>query len=505
MTKGKTRKEIADHFVKSKHKDIKPGDVRKISYSPLPYNDEMELDLHRPYIDEVTFSCTSCKKGKMERVKEVVDVWYDSGAMPYAQAHWPFENNGKKPEQFPAEYVVEAIDQTRGWFYTLLAVSGLLGDGMPFRNVISHGHVLDDKGKKMSKSLGNIVSPWEMIEKYGIDAIRWHFFTMNNPGDSKLFSEKELAQSMRRFLSTFWNSYVFYETYQKKGGKKSKSSNILDKWILSRLSNVTEQVTKSLDSYDVTVAARSLEDFVVNDLSLWYIRRSRSRFQNPVSKQDFEQAVATLGFVLQETSKLSAPFVPFISESIFKGVGGKGSVHWEDYPKTDKKSIDTRLEEAMKQVREFASIALAARSEKGIRVRQPLASLTISEGKQKLSADLLQTLAEEINVKEVKKGKMFKLDTKLTEELEQEGLLRELIRTIQGLRKDAGLKPTDKIQVRYTGDESITSVIAKRDKELKQGAGIKELLGGDRPKQKFNAEKETIIEGASLWVGIRKV
>ena len=502
LTRAKTRKEIADHFVKTRHKDIKPGEVRKISYSPLPYNDEMELDLHRPYIDEVSFVCTSCKKGKMERVKEMVDVWYDSGAMPYAQAHWPFENKGKKPEQFPAEYIVEAIDQTRGWFYTLLAVSGLLGHGMPFRNVISHGHVLDDKGKKMSKSLGNIVSPWEMIEKYGIDAIRWHFFTMNNPGDSKLFSEKELAQSMRRFLSTLWNSYVFYETYQKKGGKKSKSSNVLDKWILSRLANVTEQVTKSLDSYDITIAARALEDFVVNDVSLWYIRRSRSRFQNPTSKQDFEQAVATLGFVLQETSKLVAPFVPFVSESIFKGVGGKGSVHWEDYPKIDKKAVDAKLEQAMKQVREFASTALAARSKEGIRVRQPLASLTIPATKQKLSTDLLITLAEEINVKEVKKGKTFKLDIKLTPELKQEGMLRELIRTIQGLRKDAGLKPTDKIQVRYTGD---ISVISNQEKALKEGAGIKELLKGDRPKQRFDAEKEITTEGASLWVGIRKI
>ena len=283
MAKGFSRKEIVAFRMAGA---IQTGEWRKVSFAKFPYNEDMEIDMHRPYIDEVDFACTECKHGEMKRVKEVVDVWFDSGAMPFAQNHWPFEKNSKSPDLFPADYIVEGIDQTRGWFYTLLAVSTLLGRGVPYKNVVSLGHILDAKGEKMSKSKGNIVNPWEMIEKYGTDAIRWYFFSVSNPGEPKLFSEKDLQQTVRRFLLPLWNSYVFYETYKSKSGtQKPTSKNVLDAWILSRLNTTAEEITKKLDEYDITGAARALEYFVVEDMSLWYIRRCRARVQNPSSPQ----------------------------------------------------------------------------------------------------------------------------------------------------------------------------------------------------------------------------
>ncbi|MCH7552341.1 class I tRNA ligase family protein, partial [Patescibacteria group bacterium] len=378
MAKGFSRKEIVAFRMAGA---IQTGEWRKVSFAKFPYNEDMEIDMHRPYIDEVDFACTECKHGEMKRVKEVVDVWFDSGAMPFAQNHWPFEKNSKSPDLFPADYIVEGIDQTRGWFYTLLAVSTLLGRGAPYKNVVSLGHILDAKGEKMSKSKGNIVNPWEMIEKYGTDAIRWYFFSVSNPGEPKLFSEKDLQQTVRRFLLPLWNSYVFYETYKSKSGtQKPTSKNVLDAWILSRLNTTAEEITKKLDEYDITGAARALEYFVVEDMSLWYIRRSRARFQNPSSPQELKEACATLAHVLFQVSVLAAPFIPFLAEHIHKQLQ-KGSVHLEDWPSKGRKN--QKLEENMKKAREVVALTLAERAKEGIRVRQPLASLTIPVKMQK--------------------------------------------------------------------------------------------------------------------------
>ena len=399
---GWTRKETVERLAKKGRPTLmEVGEWKKVSATQLPYNEDMEVDLHRPYIDEVKFSCNKCKQGVMKRVKEVVDVWFDSGSMPFAQQHYPFENKKEidKGDQFPADYIVEAIDQTRGWFYTLLAISTLLGMKAPYKNVISLGHLLDEKGEKMSKSKGNVISPWEMIDAYGVDTLRWYFYTINHPWDSKLFAEKDLQGVMRKFMLTLWNSFVFYKTYRtaknsKQGVKSSK--NILDRWIVSRLNSVMKEMTKRLDEYDITGGARILEDFVVNDVSLWYVRRSRARFQNPhlrqgYGKQDFQEAVFTLGYVLESISKLSAPFIPFLSEFLYQEIRrtDKESVHWQDWPKANAKLIDTKLENDMRVVRDIVAKGLAERARAGIRVRQPLQKLKIKRSKSNINKEMI--------------------------------------------------------------------------------------------------------------------
>jgi isoleucyl-tRNA synthetase len=472
-------------------------------------NNNGEVDLHRPYVDEVQFFCSSCKRNKMQRVKEVVDVWYDSGAMPFAQNHWMGE---KKPKEFPADYIVEGIDQTRGWFYTLLAVSTLLGFGAPYKNVISTGHVLDEKGEKMSKSKGNTVNPWDIITKYGVDAVRWYFYTINNPEDPKLFVEKDIQAATRNFLLTLWNCFVFYETYaanpkseirNPKQIQNPKSKNVLDRWILSRLSGIIGDVTKKLNSYDITGAGRTIQDFVVNDLSLWYIRRSRQRAK---------EACSVLGFVLSEVCKLAAPFIPFLAEHIFQGLGHKESVHWQNWPsfakasegKSRAKAQNVKLETQMAQVRDIVAKALAERAKAGIKVRQPLASLKIRSPKSEIRNELLELIKDEVNVKEVvfdsKLTQDVELDTKISAELKEEGLVREIVRTLQGLRKEAGYKPGQKARLYYEGDEQLKIIIRKHQNQI-QKIGALVLAKGKRPK-KFTKEKNVMIENLSLHLVI---
>ncbi|MDO8473956.1 MAG: class I tRNA ligase family protein [bacterium] len=523
---GLSRIEFEKRWIKT---HIKSGEWRKIAYAAFPYNENMEVDLHRPYIDNVVFSCPACKTGTMQRVKEVADVWYDSGAMPFAQAHWPFAKNPKSeirnpkpPILFPADYIVEGIDQTRGWFYTLLAVSTLLGFSAPYKNVISFSHVLDEKGEKMSKSKDNVVDPWDMIKKYGIDAVRWYFFTMNNPGDPKLFSEKDIQEVLRKFILTLWNSFVFLKTYCPKlrlgTPKRSLSSNVLDEWILSRLVGTTKEITEKMDTYDVTGAGRSLESFVINDLSLWYIRRSRTRFQNPESVKDFKEASTTLSFVLLQTSKLAAPFVPFLSEHIHDALQAKGSVHWEDWPfdspakgglAQDRPKQDKKLEAEMALVRDLVTKALAERAKAQLKVRQPLSILMIKGSGKEIRKDLLTLLKDEINVKVVVFDKNLKneveLDTALTPQLKEEGQVREILRSIQGMRKEAGYKPQNKIVLWYSGDQELCALISKNAVILKKSVGAKTIKQGIPENGKSEKGKQILFEGKSLWLSIRKI
>ena len=486
----------------------------------LPHNENGEVDLHRPYVDSIVFACSGCKTGTMQRVKEVADVWYDSGAMPFAQSHWM---GGKAPKLFPADYIVEGIDQTRGWFYTLLAVSTLLGFGAPYKNVISFSHVLDEQGEKMSKSKGNVVNPWDMIKKYGIDAVRWYFFTTNNPGDPKLFSEKDIQEVLRKFILTLWNSFVFYQTYSNPrlslgAPRLSLGKNALDKWILSRLSTTIKEMTALFEAYDVTGAGRSLENFVINDLSLWHIRRSRMRFQNPASPRDFKEAAATLSFVLLQTSKLAAPFIPFLSEHMHNALRVKGpstssgwkSVHWEDWPAFAKASAgkpkqDKKLEQEMKLVRDFVTKALAERAKAGIKVRQPLASLAIKGNGREIRKDLLILLKDEVNVKEIVFDQKLKneveLDTMLSPELREEGSVREILRSIQEMRKEAGYKPQDKIRVWYRGPMSVEALLSKHENFIKKAAGITTIVQGDAPQA--DAAKEIDLDGENIKFSIK--
>ena len=494
---------------KLKDKDfIKTGEVLPFPYKSLPYSHTGELDVHRPFIDEVTFSCIKCH-GEMKRVPEVCDVWFDSGAMPFAQNHWPFpspKSYRKSPKFFPAEFIAEGVDQTRGWFYTLLTVSTLLGFQSPYKNVISLGHVLDAKGQKMSKSKGNIVSPNEMIEKYGVDTLRWYFYTINGPGDSKSFDEKDLANKLRGFLSTFWNSYLLFETYAPERIKisNSKPNNILDQWILLRLEEVQREVTKILEMYDAVSAARAIEEFLVSDFSQWYLRRSRRRFQKPEDQKELNDVSIITAYVLLELTKLSAPFVPFFAEIIFQKLRGRVgakelSVHLAAWSKPSKEKNKDILA-YMKLVRGIVSEALQLRAAAGIKVRQPLVSLQIK--KQKFPKGFSGLIKDEVNVKEIIFGSELKLDTHVTPELREEGIIRDITRIVQEMRKDGGMKPADKIILQVEVPQNLQNIMQNWMAYIRNEVGAHQILFGG--KRSFKVEREEVMNNEKVWFGIRK-
>ncbi|KKU86754.1 MAG: isoleucine--tRNA ligase [Candidatus Wildermuthbacteria bacterium RIFCSPLOWO2_01_FULL_48_35] len=494
-------------------KRIGTGEYRRLPFAVWPYNKNSELDFHRPFIDRVKFLCPKCGE-RMERVPEVADVWFDSGAMPFASASVKAkadkEGRIKPPEPFPADYICEAVDQTRGWFYTLLAASTLLGFGPPYKNVISLGHVLDEKGEKMSKSKGNTVDPWQVIEKYGTDAVRWYFYSVNQPGDPKLFAESDVEGALKKFIFIFWNSYVFLKTYGGKtagwkGNKRSGSRHLLDRWIVSRLYVLSDDVSRAMEKYDITLAARSLEKFTVEDLSQWYIRRSRRRFQKPEIKQELREAADTLGFVLLSLAKLSAPFVPFISENVYLGLSGGQSVHLEKWPEFSANVKDAKLEEDMRRAREIVQQALSERAKAGIKVRQPLGELRLDGKHLKKNADLLEIIREETNVKKISFGEHFSLDTEITPGLREEGFIRELVRHIQEMRKKAGLKPHHKIAIYFSGTDNFFAVLQRNKGIIAKETKTKELNNRQKGKRKLTIEQGVTIDGEKIWIGVRKV
>lgn len=505
---GKAMVEILELRREGKIKTMKTAEVRRIEFKHLPLNREGEIDLHRPYIDEIIFSC-DCG-GEMARVPEVIDCWFDSGSMPFAQARW---SGGKPPEMFPADYICEGLDQTRGWFYTLLAISTLLDLGPAYKNVISVGIVLDEKGEKMSKSRGNTVNPWDLIGKYGVDAVRWYFYTINQPGEPKLFSEKDIDGKLKKFILIFWNCFAFWETYAKKSRTPNlKSKNLLDKWIISKLNQLILDSTKSLDQYDITSVARLIERFVVEDLSLWYIRRSRRRFQKPETASDLKEASESLGFVLLTLSKLIAPFIPFLGEALYQRIlyrkyNIQDSVHFGDWPKAVKEQINEDLNVKMDEVREIVSRALAERAKAQIKVRQPLASLKIQNQKSKIKnkRDLLNLVKEEVNVKEVLFDDQIRgaveLDTIITPELQEEGTVREVVRQIQEMRKEVGLKPADQILVRYTSSENLDKILNKNRSVVLKEARIKDLVA----ERDRSGKRELKIDQETVFLAIKKV
>jgi isoleucyl-tRNA synthetase len=414
------------------------------------------FDPHKPFVDEIVLE----RDGKeFKRIPEVLDVWFDSGAMPFAQWHYPFENKERidKGFSFPADFIAEGLDQTRGWFYTLLAVSTLLGKSAPYKNVVVNGLIMDKHGKKMSKSKGNVVEPQALFENYGSDATRWYLLSMNQIGLSKSFDEQGVKQVVRTVMLTLWNTYSFFVTYAnidkfdpEKVGKLSPKDG-LDKWILARKSQLVEVVSKSLDEYDAMQACLAMEVFI-NDLSNWYVRRSRRRFWKGEMDADKQQAYLTLHTILQDFVKLLAPFMPFMSEAIYQNLKTKKdpeSVHLADWPKAQK--VDDKLLKQMFELRGMVEIGLNEREKAGIKVRQPLA---VFETKLKdLPKDLVEVIADELNVKAVKVGaKANKLDTTITEDLASEGLAREIVRAIQILRKDSGFAIEDRITIIWNSD-----------------------------------------------------
>ena len=491
-------------------------------------------DLHRPFIDKITFRCDKCG-GEMRRVPEVIDCWFDSGSMPFAQWHYPFENKERieKNISFPADFICEGIDQTRGWFYTLLAVSTLLGRGTPYKNVISHGLVLDAKGQKMSKSRGNVIWPKDVIDKYGADVARFYFYTINPVAEPKKFDFKDLQTLYRKFFDTLNNVQIFFLTYRDKKFqpiKGFKSENLLDRWILSRLESLNLQLIKNLDNYEVVGAARLFIDFV-DGLSNWYVRRSRRIFQKPGSKKTKEEASQTLYFVLLELVKLLAPFCPFISEKLYHQLLERGeaerrvkkkiyllrlkskegdceSVHLTDYPKPNKNLIDRDLERKMAKTREIAALALAERAKDKIKVRQPLSRLKIKDLRFKLERELLDLIKEEVNVKEIifdfKIKEEIELDTKISEELKEEGQVREFIRQVQQLRKNAKLTPKDKIIIYCECQEKLRKVLEKNKKDILAETRAKELKIGKLEEKKLKP-REIKIDNEKLNLVVRKV
>jgi isoleucyl-tRNA synthetase len=387
------------------------GSVKELSEKAG--RDLSSLDLHRPYVDNVNWACPKCG-GRMVRVPDLIDVWFDSGSMPMAQWHYPFENKEKFANQFPADYISEAVDQTRGWFYTLHAISTLLFDQLSFKNVICLGHVVDADGRKMSKHLGNVADPWEVLDQSGADAFRWYFYTSAPPNAERRFASSMVTDVVRNFTLTLWNVYSFFVTYANLDKpdltRIMNPANDLDKWLLSSLNTLIRDVTKAYETYDVPGATRPIEDFV-ESLSTWYLRRSRRRFWKSESDTDKQAAYYTLYTVLVNLAKLLAPAMPFLSDEMYRNLvlsidpKAPESVHLAKWPKADESKIDETLNREMSLVMKLVSLGHNARQKANRKVRQPLseAAFALARPEERHAVETYSTLiTDELNVKKVR-------------------------------------------------------------------------------------------------------
>lgn len=548
-----------------------------------------DIELHKPYVDNIKLRCEKCG-GEMKRVPEVIDCWFDSGSMPFAQLHYPFENKEAFEQNFPADFISEAIDQTRGWFYTLMAISTLLFDKSPYKNVVVLGHVQDEKGIKMSKHKGNVIAPMDILNDQGSDAVRWYFYSNSAPWLPNRFSAKNVSEAQRKFLGTLWNTYCFYVLYANidefdptKYNLGDLNLTVMDKWILSKLNNVVKTVDDYLNEYKITEATRAMNEFV-DELSNWYVRRSRSRFWASELTDDKVCAYMTLYTVLVEFAKVSAPFIPFMTEEIYQNLvrsvdeNALESIHMCDFPKYDEKYNFAEIEQEMDAIRKVVILGRAARNEANIKNRQPLSKLFIQTD-NKINADYVNIILEELNIKDVeltkdasgfisynfkpqmrtmgpKYGKLMRpifdeiakmdgaevmetlnsdkpiclnvqgtdvevfkddvlidtqqkdgfvsasdagftvvLDTNLTDELIEEGFVREIISKIQTMRKDSGFEVTDRISVVFDGSDKIAKIFAANDAEIKSQTLADSIDAGDAKDGKnwnVNGEKVDI-------------
>ena len=553
-----------------------------------------DIELHRPYIDDVTITCPECGK-QMHRVPEVIDCWFDSGSMPFAQHHYPFENEDLFKQQFPADFISEAVDQTRGWFYSLLAISTLLFNKAPYKNVIVLGHVQDENGQKMSKSKGNAVDPFDALETYGADAIRWYFYSNSAPWLPNRFHGKAVVEGQRKFMGTLWNTYAFFVLYANIDGFDATKYTleydklgVMDKWLLSKLNTLTKTVDEHLANYRIPESARALQDFV-DDMSNWYVRRSRERFWAKGMEQDKINAYMTLYTALVTVSKVAAPMIPFMTEEIYQNLvksvdaSAPESIHLCDYPEVQNELIDEKLEADMDNVLKLVVMGRACRNASNIKNRQPIGQMFVKAGFD-LPEFYQEIVADELNVKNVKftddvrdftsysfkpqlktvgpkYGKMlggikaaldqldgnaamdeinetgslkldingqevtlFKedllidtaqiegyvsendngitvvLDTNLTEELLEEGFVREIISKIQTMRKEAGFEVMDKIKVTYKGSEKAEAVFAANGTQI-----CSEVLAVSAEKaEPAGFVKEWKINGEAVFMGVEK-
>jgi isoleucyl-tRNA synthetase len=553
-----------------------------------------EVELHRPYIDEVTMKCPECG-GEMHRVPEVLDCWFDSGAMPFAQHHYPFENKEVFEQQFPAKFISEAVDQTRGWFHSLMAESTLLFNKSPYENVIVLGHVQDENGQKMSKSKGNAVDPFDALATYGADAIRWYFYTASAPWIPKRFSGKLVQEGQRKFMGTLWNTYAFFVLYANiddfdatKYTLDYEKLPVMDKWLLSKLNSAVAAVDDNLSNYRIPEAARALDDFV-DEMSNWYVRRSRERFWAKGMEQDKINAYMTLYTALVTISKAAAPMIPFMTEDIYRNLvcsvdkNAPESVHLCDFPAVDESMIDKQLEEDMEVVLEAVVLGRACRNEANIKNRQPIAKMFV-KAEDHLSQFYLDIIRDELNVKEIEAtddvsaltnytfkpqlktlGRRFGkninavkeilaavngqaamkelsgtgaltitvdgteekltaddllieaaqmegyvsasdhgvtvvLDTNMTEELLEEGFVRELVSKLQTMRKEAGFEVMDHIAIGFEADAKVTGIFEKY-----AGAIQKEVLGVAITNGNLSGyEKDWSINGEQVRLSVEK-
>ena len=552
--------------------------------------DAESIELHRPYIDEVTCTCPECK-GTMKRVPEVIDCWFDSGAMPFAQHHYPFENKEVFEQQFPAKFISEAVDQTRGWFYSLMAESTLLFNKAPYENVIVLGHVQDENGQKMSKSKGNAVDPFDALEKMGADAIRWYFYTSSAPWIPKRFGENAVMEGQRKFLGTLWNTYAFYVLYANidefdptKYELDFSKLAVMDKWILSRLNSAIKAVDDNLSNYKIPEAARALDEFV-DDMSNWYVRRCRDRFWAKGMEQDKVNAYMTLYTCLKDISLAAAPMIPFMTEEIYQNMvrsvdkTAPESIHLCDFPVVNEAFIDKKLEEDMDELLKIVVHGRACRNTAQIKNRQPIGQMYI-KAEHELDEMYVSIIEDELNVKkatftddvssftsysfkpqlrtvgpkygkflggiqkalasldgnaayaELKANGVLRLpevdasielaeedllismaqtegfvadgdnyvtvviDTNLTEELLEEGFVREIVSKIQTMRKEADFEVMDRISVAYAGTPKANEIFAKNKEIIAVEVladSIEEGTAGDHVKEwNINGEKVTL-------------
>jgi len=502
------------------------------SYKELGITDTKNFDPHKPYIDKITLKCPKCGS-TMYRVPEVIDCWFDSGAMPVAQWHYPFENEEEFKASFPADFICEAIDQTRGWFYSLLAISTLVFNEPAYKNVLVTELVLDEKGEKMSKHKGNVVDPWLILNKYGADALRWYIFTVSPPWVPLRFSPDAVNEALKKFLLTLWNTVSFFSIYAEIDGfDPTKNSiplenleDISDRWIISRLNSLILKVKEDMDKFNATSAARSIQSFVIDDLSNWYIRLNRERFWKSEKDNDKWSAYTTTYTVIKELTKLLAPFIPFTTEKIYQEIvrvaekEAPESVHLCDYPQEETKYIDSVLEADMEIVRDIVTIGRMLRNQANIKIRQPLSKIWINtKGNKENLEKLSKYIKQELNVNdiifdkpEVKENILIHeddnlqvgLDISITEDLLKKGILRELEHKIQMLRKEAKLDYVDRIKFYYQGSPKIKEIIEENKEELLEEILAIEIYEGKIPDTAY--KKNIKVYDEEILVGFEKV
>ncbi|MGL4773022.1 MAG: isoleucine--tRNA ligase [Clostridium sp.] len=566
------------------------GSIEELKEKGINVPDDIEL--HKPYIDNVKLTCSECSK-EMTRTSEVIDCWFDSGSMPFAQLHYPFENKELFEQNFPAQFISEAVDQTRGWFYTLLAISTAIFDKNPFENCIVLGHVLDKKGLKMSKSKGNVVDPFEVLDSQGADATRWHFYTASAPWLPTRFSIDDVGEAQRKFLSTLWNVYSFYVLYAELDSfdptkyADFESSNVMDKWVMSKLNTLVKDVDQKLNDYNITSAALALEEFT-DELSNWYVRRNRARYWSEELTDDKIGAYVTLYRVLVTLTKVAAPFVPFITEEIYQNLvvnldnNAEESVHLCIWPEVNENAIDKKLEEEMDLAYTIVKLGRSARNGANVKNRQPLSKMLVSTASlPEYYGDIVK---DELNIKSIEfgadlstyvnfeikpnlpvlgkaYGKLIPgirkeiaarnqmdlaqaiqrgevvtidvngtqidlnnenllvtmqglegfafagegetgvvLDTHISEELREEGHVREVVSKVQNMRKESGFEVADKIKLYVANNDMLIDVIKKFSESIKKETLTTEIV--------YNADvnyTETTINGEKLEMAVEVV